>query len=120
MSDWKDIGSNIMKLEGYDLYVTYIDGELFTSEMIPRSGHPNLDPDGCISWDKLTDPPNQKFLNLVNAKFGTNFSMNNFGGIMKVSDVKEYVAGQKKIREAKLITDGQAAWLVKNLREKDK
>jgi len=119
MSDWKDIGSNIIKLEGYDLYVTYIDSIIYVSEMIPRSGHPHLDPDGCINWDKLEDPPNQKFLNLVNAKFGTHLSMNDFGKLMKISEVKEYVAQQKKAKEEP-ITDSRAWWLVKNLREKEK
>ena len=119
MSDWKDIGSNIIKLEGYGLYVTYIDGEVFISEMIARSGHPHLDPDGCISWDKLEDPPNQKFLNLINAKFGTCFTMNDFGKIMKVSDIKGHVKQQK---EAKIepMTDNQTRWFVKNMREKEK
>ena len=119
MGDWKDIGSNIMKLEGYGLYVTYIDGELFTSEMVTRSGHPHLDPDGCISWDKLDDPPNQKFLNLVNAKFETSFTMNDFSKVMKVSDIKEYVEQQKMAKKKEEpMTDAQARWFVKNLREK--
>ncbi len=119
MNDWKDIGSNIIKLEGYGLYVTYIDGEVYTSEMVSHSGHPHLDPDGCISWDKLTDPPNQKFLNLVNAKFTISLTMNAFGKLMKVSDIKGHIAQQKEA-EKKPLTDNQARWFVKNLREKEK
>jgi hypothetical protein len=118
MSDWKDIGSNIIKLEGYGLYVTYIDSEVFISEMLAGSGHPNLDPDGCISWDKLFDPPNQKFLNLVNARFGTSLTMNDFGKVMRISDIKGYVAQQKETK-CEPMTDAQAVWFVKNLREKD-
>ena len=119
MGDWKNIGSNIIKLEGYDLYVTYIDSIIYISEMVSRSGHPHLDPDGCISWDKLEDPPNQRFLNLVNAKFGTCLTMNDFGKVMKISDIKEHVAQQKEA-EVKPLTGNQARWFVKNLREKEK
>ena len=119
MNDWKDIGSNIMKLEGYGLYVTYIDNEVYVSEMVPHSGHPHLDPDGCISWEELTDPPNQKFLNLVNAKFATSFTMNDFGKVLKISEIKDYVAQQKELQK-KPLTDNQARWFVKNLREKEK
>ena len=101
MSDWKNIGSNIMKLEGYGLYVTYIDSEIFISEMVARSGHPVLDPDGCISWEKLVDPPNQAFLNLVNAKFEISLTMNDFGKMMKISDVKAHVKQQKAMKDEK-------------------
>ena len=119
MGDWKDIGSNIMKLEGYGLYVTYIDSEVYISEIVAQTGHPRLDPDKCIEWVKLDDPPNQKFLNLINARFETSLSMNDFGKVMKISEVKEYVVEQREIRE-KLMTAGQARWLVKNLKEKEK
>ena len=119
MDDWKNIGSNIIKLEGYGLYVTYIDSEMFISEMLSHSGHPELDPDGCISWSPLIDPPTQNFLNLVNSKFGTSLTMNSFGKIMKVSDILGHVKQQKET-EHKPMTDNQARWLVKNLREKEK
>jgi len=119
MERWKNIGSNIIKLEGYDLYVTYIDSIVYISEMISRSGHPQLDPDGCINWDKLEEPPNQRFLNLVNAKFGTSLTMNDFGKIMKISEMKEYVIEQKKMK-GEPMTDSQARWLVKNLKKKKK
>ena len=119
MGDWKDIGSNIMKLEGYGLYVTYIDSKVYISEMVPQTGHPQLDPDKCIEWVELKEPPNQKFLNLINARFEISLTMNEFGSAMKVSDIKGFSKQQREMKD-KLMTDGQAHWLVKNLREKEK
>lgn len=116
--------NNIIKLEGYGLYVTYIDGDIYVCEIVPHSGLPTLDPDGCIEWSKLENPANQKFLNLVNANFETSFTMNNFGGTMAISDIKSHVKQQKEAKAKKeeplTLTDQQARWLVKNLREKEK
>jgi hypothetical protein len=94
----KRIGSNIIKLEGYGVYVTLIDDKLYTSEIDPSNGHPTLDPDKCISWDELIDPANQKFLNIVNAEFGLSLTMHDFNGYMSIKDIKEYEAGQRKLK----------------------
>lgn len=119
MNDWKDIGSNIIKLEGYGVYVTYIDDEVYISEMVSHSGLPTLDPDKNIEWEKMSEPDNQDFLNLVNARFKTKLTMNDFGKIMKVSDILGH-AKQQKEAKAGAMTDSQARWMVKNLREKEK
>ena len=102
MSDWKDIGSNIIKLEGYGLYATVIDNEAHVCEMLPGTGLPKLDPDKCIDWEKLTDPPNQRFLNLVNAKFGTCFVMHDYGGSMTLTDIKEHSEQQRNMKKSRL------------------
>lgn len=115
----KILGSNIIKLDGYGLYVTYIDSNLYISEIMPNSGMPTLDPDKNISWDELKDPPNQKFLNLINAVFGTSFKMHDFGNVMSISDIKEF-ARQQAIVKGTPMTENEALWLVKNLREKEK
>jgi hypothetical protein len=101
MSKWKDIGSNIIKLEGYGLYVTYIDKELYVCPMQGNSGHPRLDGDKCIDWEALTEPDNQAFLDLCNERYGTDFTMNNYGKNMSISDVKSHVASQKRIKNEK-------------------
>ena len=101
MGNWKSLGSNIIKLEGYGLYVTCIDDEIHVCNMIPSSGLPTLDPDKCISWDKLEDPPNQRFLNLVNARFGTCLVMHDFGGIMSITDIKSHSEQQRRIKDGK-------------------
>ena len=123
MVKWKDIGSNMIKLEGYGLYVTYIDDEIYVCEMIPKSGLPKMDPDKCIEWTKLESPPNQKFLNLINARFELALTMNHFDEAMTVRDTKEHAEQQKEARNCgnvDYLTEQQARWLVKNLREKDK
>lgn len=119
-TNWKDIGSSIIKLEGYGLYVTYIDSEIYVCEMTPHSGLPKLDPDKCIEWEKLEDPPNQKFLNLVNTRFETSLTMNNFDKIMNIGDIKEHIKQQKEAKTDQKKWFKQALWLVKNLRERDK
>lgn len=91
-----DIGNNILKLEGYGVYVTYIDGKVFTSRII-NGGYPKLDPDGCIEWDELTDPDNQDFLNIINARWKIGLSMPNFGKTMSIKDIKNYQKVQDKI-----------------------
>jgi len=120
MDNWKDIGSNIIKLEGYGLYVTYIDSKVYISVMVPKSGLPTLDPDKNIEWNELEEPSNQKFLNLINARFETSFTMNDFGKLMSISDVKEHVRQQKEMKKDEPMTDNQARWFVKNMREKEK
>jgi hypothetical protein len=101
MGDWQDIGSNIIKLEGYGLYVTYINSNVYVCNIIPRSGLPELDPDGCISWEKLTDPPNQKFLNLVNARYGLSLIMTNYDKSMSIRDIRDHITTQKRIKDGK-------------------
>jgi hypothetical protein len=106
------IGKNIIKLEGFGVYVTLIDNVIYTSDITP-SGHPTLDRDGCINWDELLDPPNQQFLNLVNAHFGISKTMRSYGKPMSISEIREYSAFKKPEQE-------NLIWLVKNLRERDK
>jgi len=123
MKPWKELGSNIIKLEGYGLYVTYIDSKVYVSEMTPNSGLPTLDPDKNIEWTELSEPPNQKFLNLVNAKFGITLTMHDFGGVMSITEIKEFVKLNKEERTGvgnEPLTPAEAIWLVKNMREKEK
>ena len=101
MSKWKEIGSNIIKLEGHGLYVTYIDSNLYVCPMIGNSGHPRLDRDKCIDWDELKDPDNQAFLNICNERFKTSYTMNNFDKVMTIREMKEYVKQQKVMKEDK-------------------
>lgn len=101
MSNWKDIGSNIIKLEGYGLYVTYIDSDLYTCPMLGETGHPRLDQDKCIDWEELTDPPNQEFLNLCNDRFETGFTMNSYNKAMSISDIKTHMQQQKDKKDGK-------------------
>jgi hypothetical protein len=110
----KEIGGNILKLEGYGLFVTVVDGRIYTSQMEHKSGHPKLDPDGGIEWEELTDPPNQQFLNIINAKWGLALTMLDYDKIMKVSEIVKY----GKNRETPL--EIPAHWLVKNMRELEK
>ena len=90
--------NNILKLEGFGVYVTYIDNKVYVSE-IQKSGYPTLDPDGCIEWEELKDPSNQEFLNEVNKKWGLELKMSDFGKYMSISE---------------------CLWYVKNLKEKEK
>jgi len=99
MGDWKDIGSNIIKLEGFGLYVTYIDSDLYSCPMLGPSGHPRLDQDRCIDWEKLEEAPNQEFLNLCNRRFKTCYTMPDFGGVMSISDIKNHSKIQKEIKK---------------------
>lgn len=101
MGDWKDIGSNIIKLEGFGLYVTYIDSKLFVCPMEGAKGHPRLDEDKCIDWEELKEAPNQEFLNLCNLRFETSYTMNNFDGIMRITDIKSHVRTQKEIKDGR-------------------
>lgn len=121
MNNCKNLGNNIIKLEGYGLYVTYIYSNIYVCDIVLPASVPILDPDGCIEWTELKDPPNQKFLNLVNAEFGTCFTMSNFGKPMSLTDIKEHAKVQKALKEReKPMTDGQARWFVKTMREKNK
>ena len=95
---WKDIGSNIIKLAGYGVYVTYIDSDLYVCPMVGKMGHPRLDEDKCIDWEKLSEPANQEFLNLCNLRFKTCYTMNDFDGIMSITDIKSHVKVQKRIK----------------------
>lgn len=99
MAKWKDIGSNIIKLEGYGVYVTYIDNEVYICEMIPKTGLPKLDEDKCIEWNKLEDPPNQEFLNLVNLRFCSSLTLNDYGKHMSIGDIKSHTKTQEKIED---------------------
>lgn len=70
--------NGILKLEGYGTYVTYLDKKVWISPIVPRTNGPTLDADGCIDWSELDIPPNQSFLNIVNAEFGCAVEINDF------------------------------------------
>ena len=101
MGDWKDIGSNIIKLEGFGLYITLIDDKLYQCEIIPKSGHPKLDADMCIDWEEMLDPPNQEFLNLVNRRYELSLTMNSFNKPMRIRDIKSHMQVQKEIKNGR-------------------
>jgi len=101
MNKWKDLGSNIIKLEGYGIYVTCIDSNLYVCPMQGKLGHPKLDGDKCIEWEELEDPDNQAFLDLCNERFKTSFTMNNFDKHMSLSEIKGHVKQQKDMKDEK-------------------
>lgn len=80
--------NNILKLEGYGVYLTMHGKKLYESKIDPKTGGPTMDPDKCIEWTECTDPPNQQFLNIVNQVFGVALTLCDFGKIMSVSEVK--------------------------------
>lgn len=91
----KKIGGNILKLEGYGLYVTIIDGRLWECPIIPATDGPTLDMDRCIEWTKCLNPPNQKFLNIINAEFEVSFTMRSFGKPMTVGEIVKFGRAQR-------------------------
>jgi hypothetical protein len=89
--------NGILKLEGYGTYATFLDDKIWVSAIVPQTGGPTLDADKCIEWSKLEIPPNQSFLNIINAEFGCSVKLVDF----------LYVEGAmsrlfKKIRSAKI------------------
>lgn len=92
----KKIGENILKLEGYGLYVTLLDGELWECPIVPQTGGPTLGKDKCFEWSECLEPPNQRFLNIINAELGTSFTMYKFKKFMSISDIKEYAQAKKE------------------------
>jgi hypothetical protein len=116
-----ELGQNIIRLDGYGVYVTVVDGKAHISEIMPDGSCPTLDPDGCIDWTELTDPDNQQFLEIINDKFGLDLIMTDFDKNMSVREILNHVKVQEE-REKKEepMTDAQARWFVKNLREKHK
>ncbi len=68
----------ILKLEGYGTYVTYLDDKIWVSPIVPQTGGPTLDADDCIEWSELEESPNQNFLNIVNAEFGSTVKVTDF------------------------------------------
>lgn len=90
LSSVKEIGDNIIKLEGYGVYVTMLDYTLYISKIDPRTGGPTLDPDKCILWDVLADPPNQDFLNITNAKFDLDQTLMDYGKSMHLREILKY------------------------------
>ncbi len=94
----KKIGGNILKLEGYGLYVTVIEGKIWECPIVPVTDGPVLDPDGCIEWTECSNPPNQKFLNIVNAELGVSFNMYNFGKPMTVSEIVRFGRAKKEAK----------------------
>ena len=90
--------NQILKLEGFGLYATYVDGKVHISEL-DKNGYPKLDPDGCVEWEELKDPPNQEFLSELNKQWGLKLKMSDYGCHMSISE---------------------CLWYVKNLREREK
>lgn len=90
--------NNILKLEGYGVYVTVVKGTVYECPINLKTGGPSLDPDGCIEWTECDDPPNQEFLNLINKYLGGGWCMNHFSKNMSISDIKSYT---KTMKEAK-------------------
>jgi len=76
-----NIIEGILKLEGYGIYATYLDDKIWISHIVPQTGGPTLDADDCIEWSELKEPPNQAFLNIINAEFGTSIRNTNFQNV---------------------------------------
>lgn len=110
------IDNNVLKLEGYGVYVSVVDGKLYESPIDPRTNWPTLDKDKCIDWTETNDPPNQEFLNLINEHFGCEFTMIDFGKPMKISEIK--ALNRQKLLPApyglqdanKLISEARKKW----------
>ena len=75
--------NGILKLEGYGTYATYIDDKIWVSRIVPKTGGPTLDADNCVEWSELKEPPNQHFLNIVNAEFGSAVKLSDFSRAKK-------------------------------------
>lgn len=67
------VHDNIIKLEGFGIYVTHIDKKLWSCD-IDKRGYPKLDPDNCIEWEPLLGPVNDELLCIINAQFKTAFT----------------------------------------------
>lgn len=102
------------------MYVTVLDYTIYISKINRKTGGPTLDPDNCVLWDALTDPPNQEFLNIINARFGMRQNMHDYNKGMTIPDIKAYVQAQKEMKLAKGDMTLGAVWTVKNLREREK
>lgn len=92
------LNNNILKLEGFGVYVTYVYNKVYISE-IQKSGGPSLDPDGCIEWEELKDPPNQEFLNTINKCWGLKLTMSDYGKYMSISECLWYVKNLKELHK---------------------
>jgi hypothetical protein len=113
-----EIGKNIIRLDGYGVYATVIDGKVYISKIMPGGSCPKLDPDGCIDWTELTDPDNQQFLEIINDKFNLELVMTDFNKNMSIREIVNHVKVQKeKEKKEEPMTDNQARWFVKNMRE---
>lgn len=130
MAEIKWLGSSTIKLPGFGVYVTYVDNELFISE-IQSDGKPTTDAAGGVEWTKLTEPPNQEFLNIANTNLGSNFTLADFGMRMAMSDIRSYATARNKAlavvpvplaKQLPAIATPKTRlwWEVKNAREKEK
>lgn len=91
------LGDNILKLEGFGFYVTFVNSNIFINKLLPGSEEPTLSSDKCIIWDKLEDPPNQEFLNLINARFKLNLKLTDYNKFMKIKEIRSYMKQQKEM-----------------------
>ena len=80
------VDNNILKLEGFGVYVTYVDEKVYISELNDR-GYPTLDPDGCIEWTELKDPPNKTFLDTINKHFKLKLTLYDYHKYMSISQL---------------------------------
>lgn len=94
----KRVGQNILKLEGYGLYVTLIDGKLWECPIVPQTSGPTLGKDRCFEWTECLDPPNQRFLNIVNAELGASFTMYGFDKRMTVREIISFGRAKKEAK----------------------
>ena len=117
----EDLGSDTIKLEGYGVYVTCINKEPQVCLIDPGTGGPTKDRDGCMEYTELTDPPNQKFLNIINAKFSLCLTMQDFGEYMSLREIRDHIKNKDHTARAKELSSSvNLIWQVKNLREKHK
>ena len=90
--------TNIIKLEGFGVYVTLVDGKVYVSNITTKGG-PILDADGCIEWDELKNPDNQEMLNEINKAFNLKLKLSDFGKYMSISECLWYVKNLKEMHK---------------------
>jgi len=110
MSKPQNISSNVIKLEGYGVYVTYINSRVMVCDILPSTGQSTMNKHGFIKWRRLKEPPNQEFLDLINEKFELGLKMSDF--------VKNLFVPVKKPKTRNVMQ--KLRWIIKNMREKEK
>lgn len=115
----KEIGSNTIKLDGYGVYVTCLNKKPQICLIDAKTGGPTKDRDGCMEYTELEDPPNQKFLNILNARFDLCLTMQDYGKSMTLREIREHVANKEHTNKAGMLSSSVSLiWQVKNMREK--